>query len=516
MIRQTNSLTSVGQATAGKASMPASSDLLLRLDRHGGRSIREQLADQIREAVLTGRLKRGDRLPPTRRLADEIGVSRLTIVESYDQLLAEGYLEARRGSGTYVAVSSGEAVESARGVDQPSEAGDAVTGQGRPERSAWATRLERMVPDAEIPTDDAAPPAYDFRPGVGAWEELAWARWRRISAGVWRDATRPDLWYADPFGPASLRAVLVDWLGRSRAVRCGPEQVAITNGAQQAFALLTRIVLDQGDVACVEDPGYPRVRSALRAEGAVLHPLPVDRDGARTDALPARARIVHVTPSHQYPLGPTLSLPRRLELLSWARATGALIVEDDYDGELHLEGHRLPSLQGLDGGQRVAYVGTLSKALFPSLRLGFVVLPPHLVETFRPARFVLDRQPPWHEAVTVARFVESGDLERHVHRLRRVYRERRDTLRESLAEAFGDAIEIGPCETGGHLAIILPPGTDDRALVDAARSCGVGASPLSSFYLAEGRPGLVLGFGGIAANHISEGVRRLARAMHRM
>jgi GntR family transcriptional regulator/MocR family aminotransferase len=481
----------------------ARSDLLLRLERHSAVPLRDQLYHQLREAIVAGRLRRGDRLPPTRQLAAELSVARLTVVDVYDQLLAEGYAQARQGAGTFVAISLAEG-------GSP----DGTATQTAPPRlSRWGKQLVDLVPGDEVTRTEPNRPRYDFRPGVGAWEQIAWARWRRLSAALWNEAGAGDLWYGEPFGPLALRRAIAGWVARGRAVRCTPDQIAITNGAQQAVSLLARLVVEPGDVVAVEDPGYKRAQLSFRVEGARLAPVPVDAEGLRVGSLPPDARIVHVTPSHQYPLGVTLPIERRLALLGWARERDALIVEDDYDGELHLEGHRLESLQGLDGGSRVAYVGTLSKALFPSLRLGFVVLPPGLVEPFRRLRFAHDRQPPWHEAAVLARFIEEGELERHVHRLRRLYRDRRDALFRAIDRVFGDRARVGPCETGGHVAVRLPPGVDDVALCAKAAERGVAVSPLSTYFLTAPRPGLVIGLGGVDARLIRPGIEILAELL---
>lgn len=476
-------------------------DLLLRLERDSDVSLRDQLIAQLREAVLSGGLEVGHRLPPTRQLAAELGLARLTVVDCYEQLVAEGYLQARVGAGTFVALAT------------PSAPSGPVVCAHAPvalHASAWARRL-RAEPPPSVPAGGR--PEFDFRPGVGAWDQFAVERWLELSEDVWREASADDLWYGDPLGPLPLRKALCSWLGRSRAVRSSPDQVAITTGAQQAVALLARLVLDPGDTACLENPGYPRTRDLLLSEGVRLHALEVDAHGVQPESLPASAALVQVTPSHQYPLGGTLPIARRLALLDWARTAGTLIVEDDYDGELALGGHRLPSLQGLDQAGCVAYVGTFSKALFPSLRLGFVVLPPSLVDGFRRARAQTERQPPWHEAATLARFIESGEFERHVARLRRVYRERRDVLFASLAAELGESVRVGPCETGAHVTLRLPGQCDDELLVRRLEDAGVGAAALSSYYVRAPEAGLVLGFGGISTSVIPLGVHRLAEVL---
>ena len=396
--------------------------------------------------------------------------------------------------------------------------------------STWARRI------ASIPIPGERAPEgvrYNFIPGDGAADAFPWARWRRVVG--WPDPFDPETGYQAReraagagrwdvlLGPIETRRAIAAWLRRSRAVRCEPEQILIAGSIQQMLALLARLLIEPGQRLLLEDPGYHGFRSAFLAEGAVLQGIAVDAGGVRVDALPegtehggeGAARLLIVTPSHQYPSGVTLALERRLALLEWARRSGTLLVEDDYDGDLRLEGQPLEALRGLDDRDEVIYMGTFAKALFPAIRLGYAVLPHWLVEPVARARATSDRHPRWHDALAVARFIEAGELERHLARVRRLYRARRDALSAALHEHLaGDGIGIGAAEAGVHLLVTLPAGTDDLALAAEALRVGIALAPLSPLYLRQPRPGLVLGFGALPEDALAEGVRCLAPLVH--
>jgi GntR family transcriptional regulator/MocR family aminotransferase len=520
-------------------------DLLLTLERESGagEGLTRQLYARIRAAILEGRLRAGDRLPPTRTLAHELGVARLTVATAYEWLLAEGYVRGRVGAGTFVAplldaglLGRAEAAASGRDQTRVGLADEAtkVTAAAAPAADARPPRLSgwgNLVARLPLTGAGSSPPApYDLRPGVGAADAFPWARWRRVVG--WLDAGGhlaggaqagsgetsalvTGRWrWESLLGPAQAREAIAGWLRRSRALRCAPEQLLIAAGIQQVLALLARLLVEPADGVLVENPGYMGLHAAFLAEGARLVGAPVDARGLRVEELPrgmdAGPRLAVVTPSHQYPTGVTLPLDRRLALLQWAREAGATVVEDDYDGELRLEGQPLEALQGLDTRGGVVYLGTFAKALYPAVRLAFAVLPDWLVEPAARARAVSDRHPTWHDAMQVARFIEAGELERHLARVRRLYRARRDALVAALRAELGELAALGPAEAGIHLRLDLPAGVDDVGLAERAREAGVGVAALSPYYLSDARPGLLLGFGAMPEERLVEGARRLA------
>ena len=320
-----------------------------------------------------------------------------------------------------------------------------------------------------------------------------------------------------------MREAISGYLGARRAARCSPEQVVVVSGSQQALDLAARVLLDPGDAAWVEDPGYAGARAALAGAGARLVPVPVDDDGLDVSAGKERepdARLAYVTPSHQYPLGPTMGLGRRLELLRWASGAGAWIVEDDYDGEYRYGGRPLEALQGLDTGGRVVYVGTFSKVLFPALRLGYLVVPPDLVDAFVAARELSDRGSPVIEQSVLADFIAEGNFARHVRRMRALYASRQEALVEAAKQELSGLLNIGPAEAGMHLVGSLPWGADDREASRRATSYGVEAPPVSAYAMKGApypenphRPGLLLGYAALTEAEILRGVRRLAAAL---
>ena len=521
-------------------------DLLITLDRSGAAAegLTRQIYAQLRQAILSGRLRAGDRLPPSRALAGELDVARLTVATAYDWLRAEGYVAGRVGAGTFVApvfegytpVETDQAVERVEAASQPLERAPGAETQPslRPPLTAWARRIQAIPLIGAGSMDGGASGAtFDFRPSVGAADLFPWARWRRIVA--WQDAADPlaelraqaresaaraGRWDA-LLGPLETRAAIAAWLRRSRAVRCDPDQLLIASSVQQVLALLARLLVEPGQPLLVEDPSYIGFHAAFLAEGAALRGVPVDASGIRVEALPepadpaaggesADARLLIVTPSHQYPMGVTLSLERRVALIEWARRAGATLVEDDYDGELRLEGQPLEALRGLDERDEVIYLGTFAKALYPAGRLAFAALPRWLIEPVARARAASDRHPAWRDALAIARFIEAGELERHLARMRRVYRGRRDALVAALREELGEIVQVGPAEAGIHLLALLPEGTDDVALAERAREQGLAIAPLSPHYQAQARPGLLLGFGAMGEEQLAEGVRRLA------
>jgi GntR family transcriptional regulator/MocR family aminotransferase len=478
------------------------------LDASSVEPLHRQLYDRLRSGILAGQLSAGARLPSTRALAAELGVSRTTVVTAFENLLAEGYLEGRVGSGTYVASSLPEEVLGVRA--RPAWPRPPLSGRGLSRRGTLlATTRTTAVRDTGTPRA--------FRPGVPALDEFPRGVWRRISGSVWRRPSGALLGYGDPAGYWPLRREISAHLATARAVRCEPEQVIVVSGSQQALDLASRVLLDPGDAVWVEDPGYTGARGALSGSGARLVPVPVDGEGLVVAAGIRRepgARLACVTPSHQYPLGVTMSLARRLELLGWAGRSGAWVIEDDYDSEYRYTGRPLEALQGLDAEGRVVYVGTFSKVLFPALRLGYLVVPPDLTDAFTAARELVDRHPPTVEQAVLAEFIATGHFGRHLRRLRALYAARQETLVGEISQRLSGFLDASPAESGMHLVGWLPAGIDDKKASHRAAQQGVEAPPVSLYRTHESvRGGLMLGYAAVDEARTRDGVRSLARAL---
>lgn len=481
--------------------------LALDLDRERRLPLHRQLYDQLREAILTGRLEPGRRIPATRTLARELDISRTTVLTAVRRLMVEGFLEARVGAGTWVS----ESIEEELRGHQDRRDSDEPTGP-RP-TSERADRLHGLT--ASVPTSWA--PARPFQVGVPALDAFPGDGWARLVGRRWRRASGTDLGYADRTGSRALREAIAEYVGLSRGVTGGPDRILVTSGSQVGLALTAQTLLDPGDTAWMEDPGYGGARGALVAAGARTVPVPVDGDGLDVEAgrrTEEEARLAYVTPSHQFPLGVTLSLERRLALLRWAEERGGWVLEDDYDSEYRYEGRPLLSLQGLDDADRVVYMGTFSKTLFPGLRLGFLVLPGDLVEKFAAARYFLDHHPPVPHQEALAEFIRGGDLARHVRRMREVYRERREALVEALEARLGGCLTVLGDRTGLHVTARFLELRDDEEVEATARDRGLGLLALSPFYEREtALSGLVLGFGGTPVEETGPAVEKLARVL---
>jgi GntR family transcriptional regulator / MocR family aminotransferase len=481
----------------------------ISLDTSSGAPIYRQLYERMRSEILAGRLPARTRLPSTRTLAAELGVSRSTVVTAFEHLLAEGYLEGKIGSGTYVAASLPEELLGVR-VERDHQPDPEPSGRRLSRRGA----LLAATPTT-IVMDTGTPRA--FRPGIPALDEFPYGVWRRISGSVWRNPPSGLLGYGDPAGYWPLREEISAHLGLARAVRCEPEQVIVVSGSQQALDLASRVLLDPGDAVWVEDPGYMGARGALSGSGARLVPVPVDEEGLVVAAGMERephASLVCITPSHQYPLGVTMSLARRLELLRWASRSGAWVIEDDYDSEYRYTGRPLEALQGLDTDGRVVYVGTFSKVLFPALRLGYLVVPSDLVDAFTAARELTDRHPPTVEQAVLAEFIAGGHFVRHLRRMRALYAARQEALIEELSRELSGLLDADPAGSGMHLVGWLPEVVDDMEASRLAAGQGVEAPPISLYRTRpEGRGGLMLGYAAVDEAGIREGVRLLAQAL---
>jgi GntR family transcriptional regulator/MocR family aminotransferase len=483
----------------------------LGLDRASGVPLYRQLYDGLRETILSGRLRPGARLPSTRTLAGDLQASRNTVLAAFGQLLAEGYLEGRVGAGTTVAHTLPETHLRAR---------PEAAGLGRPGRRPRLSRRGALLVGTREALARGAITARPFRPGLPGLDAFPFDLWTRLVARRWRGVPRQLLDYGDPAGYAPLREAIAAYLGEARAVRCEAAQVIVVTGAQQAVDLAARVLLDPGDTAWVEDPGYPGARGALVAAGIRPAPVPVDAEGldVRRGARRAPgARLVYVTPSHQYPLGVTMSLHRRLALLEWASTSGAWVLEDDYDSEYRYAGRPLAALQGLDAARRVIYAGTFSKVLFPALRLGYLIVPPELVDAYVAARALTDRHSPSVTQAALADFIDGGHFARHIRRTRALYAERQAALVRAARRSLGGLLEVAPAEAGMHLMGWLPAGVDDRVAARAALARDVDALPLSSFRARPARRGarggLMLGYAAYAPREIEEGCARLAAAL---
>lgn len=453
---------------------------------------------QLRAAILDGRLRPGEALPATRELARRLAVSRNTVTHAYQRLIAEGFAVGRIGAGTFVS------------DDVP-----ALRPRRAPAASPLAPRVAWRAASPVIKL--AAPASHDFGIGVPDAKLFPWDAWRRLIARQLRPArTRGAGGYDEPEGHPRLREAIARHVGIARGVAAGADDVLVTCGAQQAFDLIARVLVERGTCVAVEEPGYPPARRAFAAAGARIAPVRVDDEGLVVDHLPGRARVVYVTPSHQFPLGTAMSLPRRLALLAWAERHGAAIVEDDYDSEFRFDGRPLEPLQSLDRAGRVLYVGTFSKVLLPALRLGFVVAPPSLMPALRAARSLSDLHGAHAPQAALAELMADGSLARHVRRVLRMYRERRERLVAALDRELAGALTVIPASAGLHLAAWLADRElDATAICRDARGDGVAVQPLAPFYAGRPRAGLALGYGAIPRAAIDEGVHRLAACVRR-
>jgi GntR family transcriptional regulator/MocR family aminotransferase len=432
-------------------------------------------------------------------------ISRIPVLGAYAQLLAEGYVESRSGAGTFVASSlSGEFLSARPAVasDLSHPASDAIS------------RVSRLLPVEGTPwflgsgAFSVGQIAYDHFP-FRVWSDLVTYHARRVRAS--------SMNYADPMGSQQFREVIAAYLRTARAVQCDASQIMVVNGSQHALDLSARVLLDPDIPAWIEEPGYQFLRHTLMLSGCQLVPVPVDSEGLDVAAgvkLCRNARVAYVTPSHQYPLGATMSAARRLQLLEWAHSFNAWIVEDDYDSEYRYESMPVASMQGLDPGSRVIYIGTFSKVLFPSLRLGYMVIPSALVDRFLAVRQANDLCPSHLYQAALTDFISGGHFTRHIRRTRQLYAERRNALAQALRKEFGSEIEILGAEAGMHLVVTLPQGLSDQKISARAGQEGLWLWPLSLAYAGKNvRQGFILGFGGTKADEMLHQVRRLRKAL---
>lgn len=465
-----------------------------------------QLSEWFRRAIAEGQLRPGQRLPSTRNLAKELKISRIPVLAAYEQLYAEGYLETFVGAGTCVA----RAIPDEALVPVRLAVPAALPGETE---HAVPRRVARRVAAMRTPTQTWADNQGAFRVGLPALDRFPVNAWSKLVGRHARRSSLDIMVYGDPMGYLPFREAIAEYLRTVRAVRCDASQILVTTGSQQGLQVCAHALLDVGDRVWMEEPGYPGARQALATAGARIVPVAVDTDGLDVAAGIRRgrdARAVYITPSHQFPLGTTMSAARRMQLLSWAAHSGAWIIEDDYDSEYRFGGRPIASLQGLDTDARVVYVGTFSKVMFPAMRLGYVVVPKDLVPAFTTVRDAMDTFSSTLYQAVMADFISEGHLARHIRRMRTLYMERRTVLLEAIGRQLGDRLEVTGTEAGMQLTALLPPGVDDVAVSVRAAGQGVSARPLSPCYAkAPARGGLILGYGGANMPEIREGVRRL-------
>ena len=482
----------------------------LTLDPGSSVPLHRQIYFEIRNAILDGRLRPGTRLPASRRLAKDLAVSRNTVMSAFDQLTAEGFIAGKVGAGSFVPAHLPKELiatterQTNKGRSEPASGFQVKPSRRATELMALAPRIEPRVP---------------FAPGLPEVDRFPFKEWARLLGRHWRRPAKDLLISTAPGGYPPLCHAITDYLATARAVFCRPEQVIITSGSRQALDLAARVLIDPGDPVWIEDPGYRPTGSVLGAAGARLVPVPVDQEGLSFKAgslREPRPRLICMTPSHQYPLGITMSLGRRLELLEGARDVGSFILEDDYDSEYRYAGRPLAALQGLDQDGRVIYLGTFSKVMFPGIRLGYVVVPDHLLDAFLRIRTLIDAHPSSISQAALSSFIEEGHLAAHIRRMRPLYQERQQGLIEVLGEAT-DSLSLTEADAGMHLVAAIRGSTEDRLIAARAKEHGIQAPALSGYY--HGRPaqsGLLLGYAGVDHATIGIAARGLAKVIHDM
>jgi GntR family transcriptional regulator / MocR family aminotransferase len=478
----------------------------IALDRHSSTPMHQQLYDWFRKAILNGQIRPGRRVPSTRGLAAELKISRLPVVNAYEQLLAEGYFETFVGAGTSVAGSIPDDTLSVAPAQDRKSLVHAATPAPRP-ISRRGTSMAQQPSQLWL-NDTGA-----FRVSLPALEQFPCGIWSSLVARQSRKRSNSIMAYGDPMGYLPLRRAIAEYVGTARGVRCDASQILVTTGSQQGLQISAQVLLDPNDQVCIEEPGYPGARQAFMMAEAQIIPIPVDWEGMRVSEIARRgcdARVAYVTPSHQYPMGMTMSAARRMLLLHWAARTGAWIIEDDYDSEYRFDSRPMASLQGLDTEARVIYLGTFSKVMFPALRLGYVIVPKDLVPAFAASRDATDIFSSTFFQAVMSDFIREGHFARHIRRMRMLYMERRKSLVNAIHLHMRDVVEVIGPEAGMHLVALLPPGLDDIAVSRAAGTRGIFAMPLSSCYTtAPKRGGLVLGYGGTNQHKIHGAIRKL-------
>jgi GntR family transcriptional regulator/MocR family aminotransferase len=472
---------------------------VIPLSRNGGSPLTRQIYSWFRQAILQGTMRSGERLPSTRELAEHLHVSRTVAVLAYEQLLAEGFIAGRGGSGTYVSEGLATGQRSAQAK------------LAKVKLSSFGHAVEAATSRVNYPNKRVTSLHYDFAYGRSDVEIFPFEMWRRMLLRHARKAPVRELDYGPAAGSLALREAIAVHLRRSRAVACDSSQVIVVSGSQQALDLIARVLIERGDRIAIENPIYQGTSEILRTAGARLLPVPVDHEGLQPASLPNDARIAFVTPSHQFPTGAVLPLARRLELLDWARRKDAVVVEDDYDGEFRYQEQPLESLQGLDTEGRVIYIGTFSRTIFSALRIGYLIVPKSLEATFTSAKWLCDRHTATLEQETLAEFIGTGLYERHLRRVRRRNAGNRGVLMESINKHLGERVEVTGDGAGAHVVLWPRKHISESAVVEKAAARGVGVYAISGYFLTRpSRSGLMLGYSRMTKEEIREGIRRLS------
>jgi GntR family transcriptional regulator / MocR family aminotransferase len=487
----------------GMRDAPAAVSPIIPIDRDSGVPLHKQIYDGYRSAILRGDLRAGQQVTSSRVFAAELRVSRFPVLNAYAQLLAEGYFESRVGAGTFVSASLPEQLMSA---PRPESAPAQEPSGPRP-----MAKRAFQVPAFRLRVTATGWGAFGVH--QPAFDQFPFQVWSSLVARHSQSPQANAIHHIDPRGLQRFREEICNYLRTARAVKCDADQIMVVSGSQQALDITARVLFDPGNRVWIEEPGYSLERAVLTAAGCELCPVPVDTDGmdvAEGIRRYRKARAAFVTPSHQYPLGATMSASRRLQLLNWAQSSGAWVIEDDYDSEFRYESQPVAALQGLDANARVIYIGTFSKVLFASLRIGYIVVPRDLMERFMAVRFAMDIFPPYLYQEVLTDFMKQGHFGRHIRRMRQLYGERRAVLVESLREQFGDSIELHGAVAGMHLAISFPHGVEDREIVERAAQERLWLLALTPTYLGEpARQGFILGFGSTPVEQIPRAVARL-------
>ena len=459
--------------------------LWIPIDRDGNIPLIKQIYQYLREQILCGALQEGDKLPSTRELANYLGVSRNTILDAYEQLIAEGFLITQRGAGTFIA--------------------EGTFLERRNRQKMTVSKSTKLVTDV-----------IDFRSGIPDLTLFPRKVWAKLSQETWNDAEALTFGYDQPEGRLELREVLSSYLFRTRGVSCHPEQIIITSGATQALTLLAKLLLSPDDHVVIEDPITTDIQTIFQATGASLYPIPVDEKGINTALLPKHLcpEFIFITPSHQFPLGSTLPIQRRIELIEYVRQKNSYIVEDDYDSEFRFEGLPISSLQGLEE-ERVVYIGSFSKILSPALRIGYVILPYHLIDHGRELKWFSDLHTPSIDQLVLARFIKNGYLERHILKMKKLYKRRRDLLMSELKKSFSEKVTFLGYSTGLHIVTEWKDIIFSEQVMKRLEESHVKIYPVEDHSINKGkhRNRMIIGYGHLRSVEITEGVQRLKSAL---